>query len=51
MQTTSDNLALDLALLYDEPVSESEANMMADRLLDFARLLLDIEAEGTGSDE
>jgi hypothetical protein len=46
MKTTSHNLALDLALLYDEPVSETEANVMADRLLNFVDLLLEIESEG-----
>jgi hypothetical protein len=45
MKTTSHNLAQDLALLYDEPVSETEATVMADRLLNFVDLLLEIESE------
>ncbi|HEY9687607.1 MAG TPA: hypothetical protein V6C52_11580 [Coleofasciculaceae cyanobacterium] len=48
MKSTPDNLAHDLAALYDESVSDAEAALMADRLTAFAGLLMEIEAERQG---
>lgn len=50
MKSTPDNLAHDLAKLYDEPISEVDAVLMADRLTDFVGLLLEIEAERQASE-
>jgi hypothetical protein len=48
MKSTPDNLAHELAALYDEPISDAEAALMADRLTGFAALLMEIEAERQG---
>lgn len=45
MKNASNNLGQELAKLYDEPVSNDDVALMADRLTDFVGLLLEIEAE------
>lgn len=48
MKSPPSTLEQQLASLYDEPVTDAEAALMAHRLTNFVELLLDIEAERQG---